>query len=117
MDSLEELHKKFKYRSEKKDTWTLLTRENPSGDCDDFMLTSLYLLSNRSWLTVLWNIAILKTVPWLVKANTTGETHMALWVRGKGWTCNIHPKFGPLKHRKILPYLLPLFLIALILKR
>jgi predicted transglutaminase-like cysteine proteinase len=113
--SIEQLNNVFKYRPEQKDSWTVLTEQNPYGDCDDYAITAMFILAKNSWFRMLVNVLTLQTVMWMVKTQQ-GEWHMALWVRGKGWICNIYPSFGPCKHNKKFPYILPLFLVALAVK-
>jgi hypothetical protein len=117
IDPLDDLRLRFLYRSEVKDRWSVLTApEGPlEGDCDDFAVTAAWILSGQSWRRLLWNIATLRMVLWSVKT-PWGAGHVALWVRGKGWICNINKDFGPLRFGLRLPYILPLFLIAALVK-
>lgn len=117
VDPLDDLRLRFSYQAEVKDRWTILDSESGPlvGDCDDFSITAAWLLSGRSWRRLIANIALFRMVPWS-GVTDAGEWHMALWVRGRGWICNIHPKFGPRRLRRRLPYVLPLFLIGALVK-
>lgn len=113
-DILADLRARFRYRSEESDRWNLLTAPAGPlrGDCDDFALTALWLLSGRSWPRLLWLVMTFQMMLWFVRTSAD-VPHMALWVRGRGWICNIYPVFGPSRHSLRFPYLLPVFLVAL----
>lgn len=116
-DPLDDLRARYSYRVETRDRWTILSAPVGwlSGDCDDFALTAAWLLAGRSIWRMLWWIATFRLMPWST-VTEWGAPHMALWVRGRGWICNIHPEFGPCRHRLRLPYILPLFLAAALAK-
>lgn len=116
-DDLDDLLTRFRYRSEEADHWTLLaSNEGPLyGDCDDLGLSALWRLCGRSWLRVFWNVLTFQMMLWNVRTRA-GVPHMALWVRGRGWICNMYPTFGPSQHSLRVPYILPLFLIGLLIK-
>ena len=107
----------FVYIAEKRDRWSIINKAPYSGDCDDFSLTVLYLLSNNSWLRVFWNVATFNMQLWFVTTDK-GEGHLTLWVRGRGWIDNIYRFKGFIPtcpHKKRFPYLLPLMLLKLAL--
>jgi len=114
---LDDLKKRFKWTAEKVDRWTILDAPNGTllGDCDDYAITAAWIIAGRSRLRMIWNAFTCKAVMWNVRT-TSGQVHMALWVRGKGWTCNIYPEFGPLRHSRRLPFWGPVFLIGLVMK-
>jgi hypothetical protein len=116
--TLSDFHARFKYRADVADRWSLLTAPTGSlvGDCDDFALTSAWIISGGSWPRLLWSVLTLRCVMWFVIASN-GQGHMALWVRGRGWTCCVYPQFGPLRHKRRMPYIMPIFLVGLIVKR
>jgi len=118
IDPLDDLRMRFSYRSDIKDRWSILVApEGPlEGDCEDFSLTAAWILSGQSWFRLMVNIALLRMVMWSVMT-PWGERHAVLWVRGKGWICNIHKDFGPMSFGLRLPYVLPVFLIAALVKR
>lgn len=117
VDPLDDLRRRFVYRGEARDRWSILVAQSGPlvGDCDDFALTVAWLVSGQSWSRLLVNIALFRIVPWNVVTDR-GTGHMALWVRGRGWICNIHPQFGPRRFRRRLPYILPLFLVGAVVK-
>lgn len=116
-DVLDDLRDRFHYLSEVRDRWTVLDAKSGPlwGDCDDFALTALWLIAGRSWLRMIWLVATLQACMWRAKTDS-GIGHMVLWVRGRGWICNIYPQFGNLKFSRRLPFVLPLFLIGLVVK-
>jgi predicted transglutaminase-like cysteine proteinase len=114
--SIEQLNQLFRYKPDERDTWRVLTEQDCQGDCDDYSLTALYILSGTSWLKLLWNVLTMQKLMWYVRTEN-GNPHMALWVRGRGWICNIYPTFGPLKHKRLFPVLLPSLLLGLLVKR
>lgn len=116
-DNLDDLRARFCYRSEESDHWTLLASERGylRGDCDDFALTALWVLCGRSWLQVIWQVLTFNMLLWNVRTRA-GVPHMALWVRGRGWICNMYPTWGASQHSLSVPYILPLFLIGLVIK-
>ena len=116
-DPLLDLCKRFKYKTEASDSWTVMSNKTGPlvGDCDDFALTALWLLCGQSWLRVFWSVLTLQAIMWNVRT-MSGTPHIVLWVKGRGWICNIYPKFGEFRHRKRFPYLLPIFAVALLLK-
>lgn len=117
VDPLDDLRLRFSYQAEVKDRWTILDSESGPlvGDCDDFSITAAWLLSGQSWWRLLLNITLLRMVLWH-GLSERGAGHAALWVRGQGWICNIHPTFGPRRLRRRIPYILPLFLIGTLVK-
>ena len=51
MLTLEYLAKNFKYKHDGKiDVWKILKEDNMEGDCEEYALTALYILSNYSML-------------------------------------------------------------------
>ncbi|GGE24361.1 hypothetical protein SAMN05421774_10853 [Gemmobacter megaterium] len=117
VDPLDDLRLRFRYQAEATDRWTILDAEDGPliGDCDDFALTAAWILSQRSWWRLILNIAVLRMALWVGRTDR-GTAHAALWVRGRGWICNIHPMFGPRRLRRRLPYVLPLFLAGAVVK-
>lgn len=115
-DPLDDLRARFGYRAETADRWTLLDAPKGvlQGDCEDWSYTAAWLLSGRSWLTFWWKVCTCQIVFW--RAISGGQTHMMLWVRGRGWIDNIYPQFGPRRHRRIFPLWGPFLAATLLLK-
>lgn len=114
-DPLDELRQKFRYVGDKKDKWTILCGENWGGDCDDFALTALWLISGKSWLRFWWMIITFQAMFW--QASTPGGPHIMLWVKEKGWIDNWYRKWssGP-RHKRVFPYIAPFLAIVLLVK-
>lgn len=94
MNDLADFVKRFRYRADVKDRWTLL--DEPGlvyGDCEDFALTVAWLECGESWPRFWWAVATLRVVFW--QASLNGVSHMMLWVRGKGWIDNNTRAFAP----------------------
>jgi hypothetical protein len=73
-----------------------------SGDCDDYAVTVAYLESGSSWMRFWLYVIIRRHVFWYTKTKA-GQSHMMLWVWGKGWIDNINPTYGERKFRRIFP--------------
>jgi hypothetical protein len=115
-DKLAELQVRFQYRNDKKvDSWRILSSKTSwEGDCDDYCVTALWLLSNKSLVTFWWKILTFKAVFWLVKA-PSGESHVRLHYK-KFWLCNIEKEPSTENTmKKVLPFFFPEILIKLIL--
>jgi len=97
------------------DTWHILRGDVVYGDCDDFTITLLWECASRSILRMWWWILTFKAVPWLVEG-PVGDRHVALWLRGHGWACNIFPYWREEQDMpKILPFILPIVILKLLL--
>ena len=117
-DPLTPLHRRFRYRADGPDCWTLL--DAPSGvlqgDCEDFAITALWLICGKSWTKLWWRVATGRACIWQVRTSA-GAPHACLWVKGSGWICNIHPQWQPkCPHRRVYPYLAPLMALKLAVK-
>ena len=115
---LAELKARFRYRKDRTlDSWRILPNSGiVYGDCDDFAMTMAYSLSNRSLVTMWWNIITFKHVVWLAKTN--GGAHAMLHVRGAGWLDNIQPQLFttmPEGYRKLVPYPFPIVFLKLVM--
>lgn len=110
---MKELCDRFVYQSDRKDRWTILGDGNWHGDCEDFALTALWLLSGKSWLRLWWLVLTCQAVIW--HASTAGGPHVMLWVRGKGWIDNWYPVWSSYaRHQRVFPYLAPILAIKLL---
>jgi len=115
----EEFIKNFLYVPDKKDKWQVLSPDvdgQYKGDCEDFSLTLLWTLSGKSWLKLWLRVLTLQSMFWFCKIK--GEGHVMLWHKKKGWIDNttlVWSKAPP--HKKIFPYVAPLLLLSLIIKR
>lgn len=119
MNPITDLIERFSYTADKRDRWTLL--DAPSGplygDCEDYSLTALWLCAGKSWLRLWWLVITFQAMFWLTRTPRTGELHMMLWVRGRGWTDNIYPEWSTTPHHpRLFPYVAPLLLFVLLIK-
>ena len=117
-DAIADLCKRFVYRPDKSDKWTLLAAPTGAlrGDCEDFALTALWLLSGKSWRVLWWRVTTGRAMIWHVKADD-GSGHVCLWVAGRGWICNIYPQWSDAcRHRRVFPIIAPLLAAKLLLK-
>ena len=119
-DPIADLRLRFVYRAETRDRWTLLTAPTGplTGDCDDYALTALWLCAGRSWWRLWWLVISCQAMLWLTRVHGTGDLHIMAWVRGRGWTDNVHPDWSQTPHHpRWVPYLAPFMALALLLKR
>lgn len=96
------------------DKWRIMKEEKGplKGDCEDFSLTILWHLSDKSMTKFWWNVTTGKGVIWYVRTEA-GVGHAILHWNGmwadnktKDWTEDT-------KHRKVFPMLMPLMLIKM----
>jgi predicted transglutaminase-like cysteine proteinase len=77
MTSLIKLNQRFKYKLDgKHDSWQVLDVDKPGellGDCEDYALTVLFILSNHNWLTFWWNLISRKAKICYCKPNGVGH--------------------------------------------
>jgi hypothetical protein len=95
-----------------------LKGEMLQGDCDDYTVTLMYLLSGESTKKMLWGLATLQFVPWFCRL-PDGQYHVALWVRGEGWIDNVQKKFTKTKpkYKWYFPYPFPVVMLKMALGR
>jgi hypothetical protein len=95
------------------DSWRLLRAGSDGkfrGDCDDYAVTVAYLESGSSWLRFWWRTVTRQKVFWYCRTKE-GESHMHLWVWGKGWIDNINPSFGLRRFKFLFPA--PVFVVVM----
>lgn len=86
-DALKELNKRFSYRRDPLrwfDNWKVIYDESEPkwyGDCEDYSLTLMWMLSDRSFVKFLWNILIMKHLIWFVKT-PDGDGHAVVRIDG-----------------------------------
>lgn len=110
---------RFRWTADTRDRWAVLSQPDHEGyfrgDCEDFALTTLWLMCGKSWLKLWLSVVMCRAVIWHCRWD--GEGHVALWVRGHGWIDNIHPWWSEhKKHRLSFPYVAPLLALVLLLK-
>lgn len=99
------------------DSWHILPVTGAvEGDCDDYAVTVLAELVDRSALRFMWWLVTFRAVFWVV-TSPRGSPHLALWVRGLGWTDNWKDKWTPTAdpHTKRYPMPWPMALLKLII--
>ena len=99
------------------DSWRILKGPGKLlGDCDDFAVTLLWRLSNRSLLQFWWNILTLRGVIWMCKSER-GRLHVCLKYRGQ-WADNIYPMWSPSPRFKLIfPMIAPWVALKLAIGR
>lgn len=117
-EELQSFRNRFRYKSDAEDVWTVLKEPTGPvhGDCDDFALTSLWIVAGHSWLRMLWWVTTFQACMWYTRS-PKGGGHAMLWVKGYGWTDNWYPVWNEKpQHPRYMPWVLPVFVLALILK-
>jgi len=112
--TLDQFNAAFVYKADGKlDSWRVLRTSDPRGDCDDYAITVAHIEAG-GWLALLWGLLTFRFVPWFVWSENR-VSHVALWVRGKGWIDNWYPYYSrTLRHKKRFPAFLPLIILKLI---
>jgi len=109
---------RFTYQSDEGkfiDDWKIVKHTDAfEGDCEDYSLALLWMLSNGSFWTFWWNVFSFKGVVWFCKTRSGGGHAMLRW-KGQ-WVDNIFPYYRkePM-HKAWFPYILPLMILKLIL--
>jgi predicted transglutaminase-like cysteine proteinase len=77
-EALKLLNSKFVYKKDRHkyfDEWTILHGDGKwEGDCEDYSLTLMWLLSDRNIFKFFWNITMFRFMMWFVAA-PSGEGH------------------------------------------
>ena len=86
MSFLIQLNKKFKYRKDsdlygKRDAWFIMKQPPYVGDCEDYSLTLLYNLKDRSLLKMFLSLLIRESK--ILRCTVNGNGHAVLRYRGK----------------------------------
>lgn len=83
--ALKMLNARFVYKNDKYkyiDVWTVMHGDGKwEGDCEDYSITLMWLISNSNVFKFLWNILIFKHLMWFVKA-PSGEGHAIVKIDG-----------------------------------
>jgi predicted transglutaminase-like cysteine proteinase len=92
MNPIDELNEKFNYKADKRyfDSWKIIYSEEDNwyGDCEDYSLTLVYLLSNRSLTTTLSSILFHRYTFYYVKS-PNGRGHVVLKLGKDSYIDNI----------------------------
>lgn len=81
--ALDILNSHFKYQTEtsKMEKWRILGDGNWKGDCEDYSLTLMWLISDSQTWKFWWGILSIKFLMWMVLA-PSGETHAIVRIGG-----------------------------------
>jgi len=90
--TIDDLNRRFMYRSDKFDGYSLMKGDVLRGDCDDYALTAAYVLSGHSWIKFWWKLLTLQIQ--FIPVEAPAGRHVMLWCEGKGYICNITRKFN-----------------------
>ena len=118
-DAIQELNSKFQYEKDGKiDVWRILYGDSPwRGDCEDYSLTLLWLLSDRNLFKFLLDILTFKYLMWYVVIKSNGEGHAIVKIDGSYYD-NIHKGAIPVdklqRYSFKYPIIFPLVYIRLL---
>ena len=95
-DPLTDLRARYVYTRDKRDRWTLLSAPTGPlrGDCEDWAYTALWLCAGGSWRRFWGMIWRREAELWWTKFHGTGEAHVMLFVRGRGWTDSYYQEWA-----------------------
>ena len=120
--ALKEVDGNFEYTAEwnNEDKWGVMVKQ-PSyspyagkykGDCEDFALTVLFHIADKSWLRFFWLLISFQGVVWYCRS-PRGVGHAQLWYKGK-WTDNIHPTWSAKsQNTRVFPWPWPIVFFRL----
>lgn len=118
---------KFRYLADKKailgDRWFVMREKQGilAGDCDDFALTTIWEICDRSLVKFILNVILLHRYRMYFCITSTGEPHIVGYAKGlyfDNWTKQAMPKNQFIEHTKHtikLPYPSPIVLWFMLL--
>ena len=84
------------------------------GDCEDYSLTLLWYLSDKSMLKFWWNQLTFRAVIWYTKTDG-GTKHIMLKWRGQ-WVDNLNPAFSDTPiYKPRIPFFAPIVAFMMLL--
>lgn len=107
--------RRFHWVPDQCDSWRILDAQigRLDGDCDDFAITVLWIMSGKSMLRMWWRLLTFSAVIWHCRTDR-GTIHAALWLRRHGWIDSIHPDWSQSpRHTRIIPVLPPVILLKM----
>ncbi|PHS43429.1 MAG: hypothetical protein COB05_18215 [Marinobacter sp.] len=112
--SLKDLNARFTYTPDQGERWKILkARTGPlRGDCEDYSLTLLWMLSGRSMVRFWLNILSFRYTFWY--CTFEGEGHFVMYRIGHGWIDNIQRRYVrklPNGYRLRYPLLAPAIVV------
>jgi hypothetical protein len=114
----EELNARFKYKPSLSGPWRVMTNDTGSlmGNSADYALTALWHLSEKSWLTFVINLVVMRYV--LIYCTLYGTPHVILYDPYRGcFIDNMKKRWitkRPSGYRFKFPYFFPLNIVVLI---
>jgi hypothetical protein len=120
----------FKYRSDPKlfDYWLVMKERNGvmEGDCDDFSMTTIWMMCDRNFFIFVWNVMILHRYKFYYAKTSAGEGHMVGYADGlwfDNWTkCALSKEefIDNTKHKIYFfwpgPLMIPYLILGLVLR-
>lgn len=109
---LEYLAEHFEYKSDVKlDNWQIMKKDNLKGDCDDYAVTALFVLSDHSLFKFWLNILTFRAILWHCKS-PAGGGHLVLKFKDKyidNWGRELLPKseFDNDGYKFLIPMIFP----------
>jgi predicted transglutaminase-like cysteine proteinase len=110
--TLEYLAEHFEYTSDGKlDNWRIMPQDNLKGDCDDYALTALYILSDHSIVKFWWNLLTFNAILWYTYT-PSGEPHLVLQIgdlyidNGRRKLCTVN-QFKSDGYKFVAPFVMP----------
>ncbi len=92
-ESVKYVADRFQYQRDPKwfEFWTVMKEQNGKmiGDCDDFSLTTVWLLCNGNILTFVWNVLILHRYRFYFSKASSDEWHIVGFAQNRyfdNWT-------------------------------
>ena len=97
------------------DSWRVMRGAGPlTGDCDDYAVTAFYIACGQSWLRFWWRLITFQACFWFTRLRS-GELHMMVWSRGRGWVDNAHPLWAGRQLPKLFPLPWPVIVLKLMM--
>ncbi len=126
-EAVEKVASKFKYTSDKKlrlgDAWFVMHERDGylRGDCDDFSLTTIWEICDRSVLKFIWFVVITHQYQMWYCTSGNGNPHIVGYARGlwfDNWSKQAltkHEFLESTKHKLRFPYPSPTILIFMLI--
>jgi hypothetical protein len=93
--ALDLLNERFVYQADRPglvDRWHILSGDGPwRGDCEDYALTLMWLVSDRSWLKFWLALLTFRHVMWHVRVGPNRTGHALVKINGQ-WYDNIQQR-------------------------
>lgn len=121
--AVREVASRFRYIGDerqygKREKWKIMrAEEGPlEGDCEDFALTVLWNIADKSMWKFWWLVCTFQAMIWFTKTER-GNGHAMLWYRGR-WVDNIYSTWSDKpRHPRYFPYVAPLMALKMLIAR